>query len=126
MGIFVNVKQDNYHQMTIDDVLETLYYLRDDLGVVEVCRVNAEGGSYRGYYHEFYLQKSSSSVSINKLITFFNTEVLGEWFEGYKGGEYIMGYDTQVFIASYGCTGSALVGFRVDGNLAYPELEEDC
>lgn len=125
MGIYVNVKQDSYPQMTIGDVLETLYHLRDDLGVVDVLGIEAGGGSYRGYYHEFYLQKALSGVSISELITFLNTRVLGERFEGYKGGEYLMEYDTLVYIASYGCLGDKLIGFRVDGNLAYPELEED-
>jgi hypothetical protein len=42
---------------------------------------------------------------------------IGEVFEGYKGGDFQMGRNTPVWLASYGCSGEKIMAIRDDGAL---------
>lgn len=42
---------------------------------------------------------------------------MGEVFEGYKGGDFQMGRNTPVWLASYGCSGEKIMAIREDGAL---------
>lgn len=64
--------------------------------------------SYRGYYADLALSEGSEPMTVNTLLS--QAEVaLGSTFEGYKGGEFVMGEDTPLWFAEYGCCGSAIV-----------------
>ena len=77
--------------------------------------VSAEGGSYRGYYQEFYLEKGGSTT-VGDLVTYIENEVIHKGFEGYKGGYFTMDHGSDVYLASYGDTGELIAGVEyVDG-----------
>ena len=63
-------------------------------GVREPC-------SYRGYYDQLALQPHHTPASVAEVIAMLE-DALGKSFEGYKGGEFIMGHSTRVWIAEYG------------------------
>jgi len=42
---------------------------------------------------------------------------MGQVFYGYKGGDYVMGALTPVWLASYGCCGQKLMALHVDGEI---------
>lgn len=67
--------------------------------------------SYRGYYSDLALEPTEAPIKVCQLINQLE-EVFGTELTGYKGGEFLMSADTPVWVANYGCTGSALVGFN--------------
>ena len=67
--------------------------------------------SYRGYYHDLALEPTTEPVKVWQLINQLS-DVINTELTGYKGGEFLMSADTPVWVAHYGCTGSALVGFN--------------
>jgi hypothetical protein len=46
---------------------------------------------------------------------------MGQVFCGYKGGDYVMGVLTPVWVASYGCCGSKLMALHVGGEMETAE-----
>ncbi len=72
------------------------------------CDIN----SWRGSYSELALNYKSYNESEPLEITdFYNMlkETIGKTFGGYKGGEYIMGKNTPVWVANYGDSGNTAV-----------------
>lgn len=81
--------------------------------------------SWRGSYSELALNVSGSldrysagaPLQVSALLTILK-EAVGKTFTGYKGGEYLMGKTTPVWVANYGATGSetAVIDVRYDGS----------
>lgn len=64
--------------------------------------------SYRGYYADLSLSEGSEPMTVDTLLS--QAEVaLGSTFEGYKGGDFVMGHDTPLWFAEYGCCGPAII-----------------
>lgn len=73
--------------------------------------------SWRGIYTELALDFVSSSEDDEMGITdFYNmlTDCIGKTFTGYKGGEFVMGKSTPVWVANYGNTGNTAVVDIID------------
>ena len=71
--------------------------------------------SYRGYYADLAFERTDGVVTAERLLVGARN-CIGRTFEGYKGGDFVMSEDTPLWVASYGCTGEALVGISmVDG-----------
>lgn len=66
--------------------------------------------SYRGSYDNLGVEPSKDVTVTEMIITL--TSALSETFTGYKGGEYNMIGNEEVFLASYGCTGSRIEGYK--------------
>lgn len=114
------ILQQDVHQMTIADVIETLQELKNDHKIKCVAGIKDCGGSYRGYYHNFAVVPTDDVTDrflIDEVINFFK-QVVGTSYSGYKGGEYVMYEDTLVNVAYYGESGPMLVGFRIEGDTA--------
>jgi hypothetical protein len=103
-------------QMTLGGLIGRLEELSD-------TEVDAFSGpqSYRGYYCDLAFEKVEGKISAADLLTMCKG-AMGEVYQGYKGGEYQMGRNTPVWIASYGCCGQRILGIRDDGTL---ELADD-
>ena len=71
--------------------------------------------SYRGYYDRLALGFDGSGCeSVGSLLKKCLATV-GETFEGYKGGNYRMGFDTLLHVANYGDTSDTrIVGVTWD------------
>lgn len=71
--------------------------------------------SYRGYYECLAFQPKEN-VTCGEMLEDAKS-ALGKTFEGYKGGEYVMGEYTDVYIAEHGNTGEQigpiLMGYMV-------------
>ena len=67
--------------------------------------------SYRGYYSD--LSFSNGGTIQAKELLMICCASRGRTFEGYKGGDFIMGDDTPLWAASYGCCGPAIVAITV-------------
>lgn len=70
--------------------------------------------SYRGYYCDLAFTLGEGTRPAGELLHACR-ECMGRAFQGYKGGRYVMGELTPVFVAEYGCTGERLMGLTADG-----------
>ena len=66
--------------------------------------------SYRGYYTDLALEPTKAPIKVWQLLNQL-TDVLDTELTGYKGGEFLMTYDTPLWVAHYGDTGPAMVDF---------------
>lgn len=77
--------------------------------------------SYRGYYSDLAFELTGEKMPASKGLE-LAWACMGETFEGYKGGEYVMHRDTPIWIANYGRSGKKMMAINEDGTL---ELAED-
>jgi hypothetical protein len=93
--------------------------------VVEFDRGGSPAGphSYRGYYSDLSFGQSGAPVTVAEFLSDL-TKSLGRTFEGYKGGDYVMGDETPLWVAPYGCTGPAIMGARINGEKLILETRE--
>ena len=79
--------------------------------------------SYRGYYTDLAFEPGESTVSA---LLEQSKEVLNTCLTGYKGGEFMMGPDTPLWVADYGDTGPALMGIsEKDGVVRLETVDVD-
>lgn len=71
--------------------------------------------SYRGYYSDLSFEMGEGSRHAEDLLKSCRS-AMGKVFVGYKGGNYVMGALTPVWVANYGCTGDRLIGLNDDGS----------
>ena len=82
-------------------------------------------GSYRGFYEDLALEPAEDFTDRYKDVSALLQRLkkaLGETFEGYKGGDYVMSEETILWAAKYGESGStAIVGVTGDRYLTIIE-----
>lgn len=107
-------KRRSATQMTLGAMIDRLAGMPPDAPVVGLENPH----SYRGYYSDlaFELPSGASPKTAASLLEECKA-ALGQGFEGYKGGNFIMGCDTPVWVAFYGREGLKLLGIRDDGQL---------
>lgn len=71
--------------------------------------------SYRGYYADLSFEPSSLSTTVETLLEEARS-ALNTTFEGYKGGEFVMGERTPLWAAPWGDCGPAIVGSVLTDN----------
>ena len=108
-------KERSQSQMTLGQMIDYLKTLDPNTEIQGFCSPH----SYRGYYQDLAFEPiETEKVSVLLELCY---DALGEEYEGYKGGEFIMHKNTPIWIASYGCCGKKIIGYK-NGKL---ELEED-
>lgn len=65
--------------------------------------------SYRGYYEDLAFAPNADTRTVADLLAHCR-RCMGHVFEGYKGGEFVMGANTALWIAEYGDSGPRLMG----------------
>ncbi len=98
----------------LEQMPEHLPVCYDTIGDVEGIGNNpGQFDSYRGYYHRLALEPDGSRTIVRDFLKQCKY-VDGTTFEGYKGGDFIMGRDTIVHVAHYGeCTHHRIVAIEV-------------
>lgn len=92
-------------------VPETELRTEDGLGVGKVS-------SYRGYYSDLAFCPAVQPTTIGAVLTDLRA-ALGQTFEGYKGGDFLMDADTPLWISAYGsASGLAVTGLRMENGSA--------
>lgn len=71
--------------------------------------------SYRGYYSDLALSKGTGETIEAAALLEILRAAVGETFEGYKGGEYVMAASTPLWEAHYGDCGRAIMGGKMEG-----------
>lgn len=99
-------------QMTLGSLIAALEKLPSD----SLVRGLGHAHSYRGYYSDLAFEPQAVSVTADDLLGQCRA-AMGRVFKGYKGGDYVMGETTPVWIANYGTTYEAkkLVAINPDG-----------
>jgi hypothetical protein len=80
--------------------------------------------SYRGYYSELAVDTGDTKVDVAHVIKALD-EAVGLTFTGYKGGEYMMSGNTDLYWAEYGCLGPVASKVYMRYGEVYIEFEED-
>lgn len=104
-------------QMTLGKLIDRLEAMPETLMVYGF----KEPHSYRGYYSHLSFEPTTEMLPASEAVRVCRSAI-GEIFEGYKGGDYTMGRNTPVWIASYGCCGQKIIAVKDDGSL---ELRDD-
>ena len=109
---------DKTDQLTLGDLLHKLNAceMKDNKSVyfdfahLEITTFE----SYRGYYDELALGFGDSGGKNLLQLILHCQETIGQQFTGWKGGEFIMGKDTPVWVANPGRTGDTMIVDVVD------------
>lgn len=105
-------KERSATQMTLGKMISALEAMITDKQVQRLGHLH----SYRGYYSDLAFEVKPGTMNAQDL-TGLCREAMGKVYEGYKGGDYMMGESTPMWIAEYGCCGDKLMGFAPDGSL---------
>jgi hypothetical protein len=106
------MRQRSQTQMTLGGLIARLEQMPADTQVEGVDHPH----SYRGYYSDLAFEPREQRMNAGDLLTACKG-AMGQVFEGYKGGDFVMGALTPVWIADYGCCGEKLIAIRDDGTL---------
>lgn len=102
--------RSKYH-VTLGRMIEAMKQANPD-AVVSLDFGGHPGGpiSYRGYYADLAFEPSNEPITARAFLKVCQ-ESLGKTFEGYKGGDFLMGEDAPLWSASYGTSsdGRAIV-----------------
>jgi hypothetical protein len=81
--------------------------------------------SYRGYYSDLSFAVVETTCTVAELLSICR-KAMGEVFEGYKGGEYVMGRNTPLWYSDYGCaSGMRIMGLDVEKDPLEPIYEKE-
>ncbi len=104
-------------QLTLGALIAELEKMPADAQVANL----RDPDSYRGYYSDLYFERHDGTRPAAELLAECKA-AMGQVFTGYKGGDFVMGALTPLWIATYGCCGQKLMAIRKDGTL---ELADD-
>lgn len=104
-------------QMTLGEVIARLEEMHPAANIYGL--VNPD--SYRGYYCDLAFTPITAYQRAEEALKICRG-CMGKVFQGYKGGDYVMGALTSVWISDYGTCGKKLMAIGDDGIL---ELADD-
>ena len=103
-------KQRSETQMTLGKLIKQLETMPKELMVKGLGELD----SYRGYYSDLAFQPSKDEIAVEHLLGLCR-EAMGKIYQGYKGGDYLMGETTPLWVAPYGGCGDKLMGINDNG-----------
>lgn len=103
-------------QMTLGKLIAALEAMPEGAEVANLRDAN----SYRGYYSDLAFEREEGTRQAAELLAECKA-AMGQVFCGYKGGDFVMGALTPVWLASYGCCGSKLMALHAGGEVETAE-----
>ena len=103
-------------QMTLGKMIGFLESLPVGARVANLCKAH----SYRGYYCDLAFEVGDGDRLATDLLADCKA-AMGKVFLGYKGGDFVMGELTPVWVASYGSCGVKLMALNLDGTIETAE-----
>jgi len=113
----MNKRERATTQLTLGALIAALDQMPADAQVANLRNPD----SYRGYYSDLYFERHDGTRPASELLAECKA-AMGKVFTGYKGGDYVMGALTPLWVASYGTTGDKLIALYAGGEL---ETEPD-
>src|SRR5690349_11668129 len=103
-------------QMTLGELIEALKRKDPDRTVsFDFVYFRPTGiHSYRGYYDQLALGYTADGEITVKALLEMLRDANGKTFEGYKGGNYVMGPDTRMWVANHNESGSTAIVDVID------------
>jgi hypothetical protein len=105
-------KQRAKTQMTLGSLMAVLETMPEGTQVINLTNCH----SYRGYYIDLAFEKEEGTRLASELLIDCQ-EVRDRELEGYKGGWFLMGLRTPVWVARYGSLGERLISLGLDGSM---------
>ena len=99
-------------QMTLGELIERLEQMPKDTEIQGLAGLN----SYRGYYSDLAFDPTDNYEQAGSLLERCK-DAMGKVFTGYKGGDYVMGALTPLWVADYGRCGQKLIAINDDGSI---------
>lgn len=99
-------------QLTLGGFIDRLKELPSDTRVDNLESPH----SYRGYYSDLAFERGEGTTTAAALLALCK-DCMGEEFIGYKGGEFIMGKNTPVWVANYGSCGERIMAITSAGRV---------
>lgn len=111
----MNIQQQNDRsesQMTLGDMIKALESLPD------VAKIEGLGdfNSYRGYYCDLAFEPQEGKRLVIDILKQCRS-AMGVPFMGFKGGEFVMGAQTPLWLADYGCCGYKIIAIGEGGKI---------
>ncbi len=103
-------------QLTLGKLIATLEQAPADTLIDGICSPH----SYRGYYCDLAFERAAEKITVAAALALCRN-CMGEVFMGYKGGDYVMGAQTPLWLSSYGTTGVKMMGLRANGTFETAE-----
>lgn len=103
-------------QMTLGKLIAALEAMPEGAEVANL----RDAHSYRGYYIDLAFEREEGTRQAAELLDECKA-AMGQVFCGYKGGDYVMGALTPVWVASYGCCGPKLMALHAGGQIETAE-----
>lgn len=114
-------RERSQSQMTLGALIAALEAMPPDADVANIY----DPHSYRGYYCDLEFERAEGTRKASDLLVECRA-AMGNVFEGYKGGDYVMGARTPVWVGSYGtAAGDRLMAVRSDGTIETSKEESD-
>lgn len=101
-------------QMTLGELIKVLDSMPSELELKL-----GELRSYRGYYSDLAFAPDEKRL-VSEILADCRA-AMGEVFDGYKGGEYVMGSKTPLWVAHYGSCGRKLMSVKENGEVVTAE-----
>jgi len=105
-------------QLTLGGMIDRLESLPPDMLIDGIKLPH----SYRGYYDDLAFERSGYRITAKAALSLCRS-AMGEVFQGYKGGDFVMGRLTPVWISDYGTTGVKIVSIDDNGTIVTQEDE---
>lgn len=104
-------------QMTLGGIIKVLEALPKDM------LIRGLGGldSYRGYYSDLAFEPEPAVERAASEVLQVCRDAMGQVFTGYKGGDFVMGALTPLWVAHYGSCGRRVMGVNADGTIETAE-----
>ena len=103
-------------QMTLGKMIASLEAMPEGAEVANL----RDAHSYRGYYCDLAFECNEGTRPAVDLLAECKS-AMGKVFWGYKGGDFVMGALTPVWLASYGCCGLKLIALYAGGEIETAE-----
>jgi len=106
-------------QMTLGDIIKYLEAQPENKEIQGLGDLD----SYRGYYADLAFEPTDNYEQAGSLLEKCKS-AMGQVFTGYKGGDFVMGALTPLWVASYGGCGDKLISIKDDGTIETAEDED--
>lgn len=103
-------------QMTLGKLISALEAMPEETKVANLNNAH----SYRGYYIDLAFVQGDGVRPAAELLAECKA-AMGRVFSGYKGGDYVMGERTPIWVADYGCCGKKLMALHPGGEMETAE-----
>lgn len=107
----------SYYHLTLGRAIKKLGEIAPGTPITALAGGVEHPHSYRGYYSDLALEPSPQTSTCGELLMLLQS-ALGQTFDGYKGGDFVMGPETPLWLASYGCGGLAITDLVIQDGAA--------